>query len=232
MRYLALATDYDETLAADGQVRGETLAALSLLRETGRRTILVTGRELPDLKRVCPRLDLFDRVVAENGALVYRPRTGEELALAGPPPPGLVEHLRGLQIPVSAGRVMVATRQPHEAAVVEAMRARGVETQAIHNKGAVMLLPPGIDKRSGLAAALEELGLSLRDTVAVGDAENDETMLAASQCGVAVANALPALKDAADLVLREPRGQGVEELIARLVEDDLRSVLVARHALR
>ena len=231
MRYLALAADYDETLAADGKVRGETFAALSLLRKSGRRTVLVTGRELPDLKRVCPRLDLFDRVVAENGALLYRPQTGEEVALAGSPPSGLVERLRASGVPVSAGRVIISTRVPHVAAVVEAVRALGVAVRLVFNKGAVMLLPPGIDKRSGLEAALAELGLSLRNTVAVGDAENDQAMLLASQCGVAVDNALAALKDGADLVLREARGHGVEELVARLLEDDLRSVLVARHAL-
>lgn len=232
MRYLALAADYDDTLAADGRVRGETFAALSILRKSGRRTILVTGRELPDLRRVCPRLDLFDRVVAENGALLYRPQTGEEVALAGPPPSGLVERLRESGVPVSAGRVMISTREPHQAAAVEAARALGVGLRVSLNRGAVMLLPPGIDKQSGLAAALAELGLSLRNTAAVGDAENDQAMLAASQCGVAVANAIDSLKDGADLVMREPRGQGVEELIARLVEDDLRSVLAARHALR
>ena len=75
MRYLALATDYDGTLAIDGVARDQTLAALLRLRRSGRRAILVTGRQLDDLQRVCPRLELFDRVVAENGALLYRPQT-------------------------------------------------------------------------------------------------------------------------------------------------------------
>ena len=231
MRYLALAADYDETIAAQGQVRMETFAALSLLRKSGRRTILVTGRELPDLRRVCPRLDLFDRVLAENGALLYRPQTGEEVALAGPPPAALVERLRGLGIPVSAGRSMVATREPHHAAALEAVRSLRLDLEVVRNNGAVMLLPPGVHKRSGLSVALSELGLSLRNTVAVGDAENDEAMLNASECGVAVANARASVKEVADLVLREHRGQGVEELIARLIKDDLRTVLLARHAL-
>jgi hypothetical protein len=56
-------------------------------------------------------------------------------------------------------------------------------------------------------------------------------MLAASECGVAVANSLDALKERADLVLRSARGEGVEELIDRLLDDGLRSVVVARHAL-
>lgn len=232
MRYLALATDYDGTLASRGTVRPQTFAALERLRASGRRAVLVTGRELEDLQKVCPRLDLFDLVVAENGALLYDPRTREERVLAEAPPPELERNLRRRgAYPLTAGRVIVATREPHQLAAVEAVRELGLEWQVIFNKGAVMLLPSGVNKQTGLAAALQELRLSPRNTVAVGDAENDHAMLAACECGVAVGNALDALKERADLVLRSERGEGVEELIDRVVEDDLRSVVVARNTL-
>jgi len=232
VRYLALATDYDGTLAELGRVRPETIAAVERLRKSGRRVVLVTGRELNDLRSVFDRLDLFDLVVAENGALLYRPQTQEEVLLAEPPPPALAERLRqrGAK-PLGVGRVIVATREPHEIDAVEAIRELGLEWQVIFNKGAVMLVPSGVNKQTGLAAALAELGLSMRNTVAAGDAENDHAMLAAAECGVAVANALDSLKERADLVTRGARGAGVEELIARMLEDDLRSVVVARHAL-
>jgi HAD superfamily hydrolase (TIGR01484 family) len=232
VRYLALATDYDGTLAEQGKVRPETLASVERLRKSGRRTLLVTGRELGDLKSVFDRLDLFELVVAENGALLYRPQTREEVVLAESPPPELAARLRERGAsPVGVGRVIVATREPHEIAAVEVVRELGLEWQVIFNKGAVMLLPSGVNKQTGLAAALSELGLSMRNIVAVGDAENDHAMLAASECGVAVANALDALKNRADLVTRGARGAGVEELIDRMLEDDLRSVVVPRHAL-
>src|SRR5207253_9926685 len=121
--------------------------------------------------------------------------------------------------------------EPHQLEAVEVIRELGLELQVIFNKGAVMLLPSGVNKHTGLAVALRELGLSERNTVSVGDAENDHAMLAASECGVAVANALDPLKERADLVTRGARGAGVEELIDRILEDDLRSVVVARHAL-
>lgn len=73
MRYFALATDYDGTLAHDGVVSPATVEALERFWETGRKLLLVTGRELPDLMRVFRRLDLFERVVAENGALNLPP---------------------------------------------------------------------------------------------------------------------------------------------------------------
>ncbi|MEW6494050.1 MAG: HAD family hydrolase [Cyanobacteriota bacterium] len=222
MRYLALATDYDGTLASDGQVDEETLAALERLRDSGRKLILVTGRQLDDLCHVFPHLDLFERVVAENGALLYRPETREEKPLGEPPPPELVKALqeRGVDN-LGVGRVIVATWHPHEDTVLDVIRQLGLEYQVIFNKDAVMVLPSGINKAFGLGAALEEMGLSPLNTVAVGDAENDHTLLSLCACGVAVANALPMLKERADYVTKGERGAGVVELIDKLVSSDL-----------
>ena len=155
MRYLALCTDYDGTLATDGRVFPETVAALERLLASGRRVVLVTGRELDDLKKVCPRLDLFEYVVAENGALLYHPATGEETPLAQRPPESFVALLRQRGVgPISVGRVIVATWEPHETLVLATIRDLGLELQVIFNKGAVMILPGGVNKATGLAQAL------------------------------------------------------------------------------
>ena len=107
MRYHALACDYDGTIAHHGHVDNETIAALGRLRASGRRLILVTGRELQDLFTVCPHIGLFDRVVAENGALVYCPATREEKLLGEPPPEPFVRALRERGVsPVAVGRVL------------------------------------------------------------------------------------------------------------------------------
>ena len=82
MRYLALAADYDGTLATNGLVPERTVAALERLVASGRKLILVTGRVLPDLLEIFPRLDLCERIVAENGALLYRPASKELEVLA------------------------------------------------------------------------------------------------------------------------------------------------------
>ena len=115
--------------------------------------------------------------------------------------------------PLSVGRVIVATWEPHEKAVLETIRELGLELQVIFNKGAVMVLPSGVNKASGLDAALAELGLSPHNAVGVGDAENDHAFLARCECAVAVANALAALKERADLVTAGEHGAGVAELI-------------------
>ncbi len=225
MRYHALAADYDGTLAHHDRVDEPTLKALERFRDSGRRLLLVTGRVLDELCEVCPRLDLFDRVVVENGALIYWPEKREERPLGERPPDSFVEALKGRGVsPLSVGRVIVATWAPHQAAVLDVIHEMGLELQVIFNKGTVMVLPSGVNKATGLSAALDELGLSPRNTVGVGDAENDHAFLALCECSAAVANALPALKERADLVTRGDHGAGVVELIGRILDNDLKDL--------
>jgi len=94
MRYLALATDYDGTLATNGVVNDATVRSLEKLKASGRKLLMVTGRHLPDLQRVLQKLELFDRVVAENGALLYNPASREEKVLAETPKEEFLEALR------------------------------------------------------------------------------------------------------------------------------------------
>jgi HAD superfamily hydrolase (TIGR01484 family) len=224
MRYLALCTDYDGTLATDGRVLPATERALERLLASGRRLVLVTGRELDDLQKVCARLDLFEYVVAENGALLYEPSTGEETPLAPRPPEAFVTLLRQRGVgPISVGRVIVATWEPHESTVLATIRDLGLELQVIFNKGAVMILPAGVNKATGLANALEKMELSPHNAVGIGDAENDHALLALCECSAAVANALPTLKGSADIVTAGDHGAGVVELIDELLRDDLAS---------
>jgi HAD superfamily hydrolase (TIGR01484 family) len=222
MRYLALACDYDGTLATDGNVGKEIVAALERLWTSGRKLLLVTGRELDDLFSVFPHSHLFDWIVAENGALLYQPSSRLEKVLGDRPPEQFVRALRDRGVePLSAGRVIVATRQPHEAAVLHVIAELGLELQIIFNKGAVMVLPPGVNKATGLAAALRELGLSPQSVVGIGDAENDHAFLSLCGCAVAVANALPAVKERATFVTRADHGAGVAEVIDELIGSDL-----------
>ncbi len=225
MRYYALACDYDGTLALHGRVDDATASALVRLRRSGRKLILVTGRLLPDLSEVFPRLELFDQVVAENGALLYTPASREERVLADAPPSFFVDALRERGVtPVHAGRVIVGTWEPHHTTVLDVIRERGLELQVIFNKGAVMVLPTGANKATGLGQALRALGLSAHNVVAVGDAENDHAFMSAAECAVAVANALPVIKDYADWVTAVDHGAGVVELIDRLLASDLREL--------
>jgi len=231
MRFHAIATDYDGTIAHDGGVDEATLAALERAKKSGRKLILVTGRELPDLKFAFARLDLFDLAVVENGAVIFNPQTKETRILAELPPPKFAAELRARKVtPLSVGHVIVATHEPHHIETLKVIHEQGLELQLIFNKGSVMVLPSGVNKATGLAAALKELRLSPHNTVGVGDAENDHAFMRVCECSAAVANALPAVKDTADIVMRGARGAGVTELIDELIANDLSDLkTLSRH---
>jgi len=230
MNSCTLATDYDGTLAEDGRVAESTIAALESLRRSGRSIILVTGRELAQLLEVFDRTDLFDWIVAENGALLYHPATRREHLLTKPVPLHFVEALRRRGVsPISTGGALVATLRPHENTVLEVIRELGIDRQVIFNKDAVMVLPIGVDKASGLGAALEEMKLSWRDVVGIGDAENDLAFLRMCQCSVAVSNAIDSVKAEVNFTTRAACGEGVVELINDILKDDLQSRCLIQH---
>lgn len=225
MRFHCLAVDFDGTLAHDGKVQEQHLQALYRLKSSGRRVVLVTGRQIPDLKGVFAHLEVFDRIVAENGALLFNPANGEERLLCQPVNEEFVRTLRerGLES-VTTGRGIVAAWQPAEIAITNTIRDMGLELEVFFNKGAVMVLPSGVNKATGLLSALSELGLSPHNVVSVGDGENDHALLMAAECAVAVANAIPGLKQRADFVLQGEHANGVNELIDMICVSDLKAL--------
>ena len=223
MRIRALATDYDGTLAADGRVDEATLDALRRLKASGRRLIVVTGRRAEDLLAVFPpAAGLCDRVVAENGGTLCRPASHDERLLTSPVDERLVGALREQGVaPLSVGAAVIGTTVAHEEAALAAARRLGVDVATARNNEALMLLPRGVDKASGLRVALGELGLAPGSVVGVGDAENDVPLVRLCGFGAAVANAAPAVKAVVDLVLRGSCGAGVRELIGAVLGGDL-----------
>jgi hydroxymethylpyrimidine pyrophosphatase-like HAD family hydrolase len=224
MPYSALATDYDGTLAHDGHVDPETVDALRALIASGRKVVLVTGREVSELLHIFPEVSLCDVVVAENGGLLYWPNEGREEVFAEPPPEQFVLEMSRLDVkPFSVGRVVFATWRPHETTVLEAIQRLGMGHQIIFNKDAVMVLPPQVNKATGLSKALKRLGIAPECVVGIGDAENDYPFLDACGVAVAVENALEPLKSSCDLVVAD-HGRGVVQIIQRILEDDLASL--------
>jgi hypothetical protein len=222
MRYLALATDYDETLATSGALSDETVNALRELRRSGRRVLLLTGRTLAELSSVCRQLELFDAIVLENGAVLYMPASRHSTQLCPATARALVPWLERHEVePIIQGQALVATRRPHEMVVLEALRDLGLELQILFNGNAVLVLPSGVNKGSGLKAMLRNFGLSVHEVVGIGNGANDHSFLEICECAVAVDNAISSLKAKVDFCTRAAAGRGVVELIEELMATDL-----------
>jgi hydroxymethylpyrimidine pyrophosphatase-like HAD family hydrolase len=230
-----LACDYDGTIADEGRLAPDTIAMLARVRESGRKLFLVTGRMLDDLKSVCPDVDrIFDLVVAENGGLLYAPDRREVRRLGDAPEPALIEALQRRGVPFDLGSSILATTAAYSEAALAAIRETGVERSLVFNKGALMLLPGGVTKGTGLNAALDTVQLSARNLAGVGDGENDHAFLSMCECACAVADAVAALRERADVVAAGPGSRGAIEFIERHVLRDLADLAprLTRHTIK
>ena len=104
-----------------------------------------------------------------------------------------------------------------------------LDLQLTFNKGAVMILPRGVDKATGLRAALRQLSVDPSQVAGIGDAENDEAFLKICGYSVAVANALPSIRQTVDYVTKASHGDGAAELIEQLLTGSEPSVILKRN---
>ncbi len=220
---MALATDYDGTFATDGKVAPATLAAaLDALKASGRKALMVTGRHLDDLRRVFPSLDVFDRVVAENGAVLYDPANREEKLLIEEPPQELLIALRRAGVKFDVGRAIISSWTPAETTILDVIKKLALDYQVIFNKGAVMVLPSGINKATGVMPRVWSRCCFRRITLFPSVTRKTiNHCWPQSNAALLYPNAVPSLRDRADVVTKGARGEGVIELIHQILDDDL-----------
>jgi len=210
--FRAVALDYDGTLTSTGRLDDTILDALQTLRRERLKLVLVTGRIPWELLELCPHAEeLFDRIVWENGAVVWGVRGAR--VLAPPVPAELEEALARRGVFLRRGQAILAGHARDASTALEEIGRLGLEVQVVRNRQELMLVPAGVSKGTGLFDALGDLGISRHSTLAVGDAENDHSLLGACELGVAVANAVPSLKEAADVVLSQAGSEGLARFL-------------------
>ena len=212
--FRAVALDLDGTTARDDRVSPDVVAAIDDARRD-RAVLLVTGRTGAELDRVFPGLTAhFDAVVTENGAvLAHATGSPGSRPLHEPIDSSVSAALARRGVRVEHGEVLLALDGAAAGTAVDVLAGLGLDHQVVHNRGSAMILPAGVTKATGLLAALADLGLSPHNVIAVGDAENDLSLLNTAEVGVAVADAVPSLIEHADVVLVDPDGAGVARLL-------------------
>lgn len=234
MRYVVLAAGFDGTLARDGRCDERCMDALRELSATGRKLILVTGRDLRRLLEIFPEARVFDYIVAENGAVLHRTATRQSEILGQAPPEILLQELRRQHIgPISVGSSIVSTPARHLEAAREVLRKLKLhlDYELVTNDDTLLILPPGIDKASGVIEALRELGVSRHNLVAIGNAQNDLPLLASAEHAVVVSNAAESIKQAADRVTDAEYCDGFLELARDLIATDLAASVPRRRVI-
>jgi hydroxymethylpyrimidine pyrophosphatase-like HAD family hydrolase len=217
MKFNVLAVDYDGTIAESGKANHAVLEAIAEARERGITVVLVTGRIVNDLRRVFDRLDLFDAVVAENGAVLAFPN-GRTMVLGRSPSPALLAELRRLNVDFAFGDCILEADVSSSPTILELVRKLELPLALIFNRDRVIVIPHGINKATGLREALNTLRLSLHNCIAMGDAENDYQLLDACEIGIAMSWGSRILREVADEML-PGRGPGaVADYIRRVIK--------------
>ena len=217
MKFAALALDYDGTSAIDDAFDPSVREAIGELRRQGIAVVLVTGRQLNDLRRTAGDLTCFDAIVGENGAVLEFPASGRHVVLSHPPAPHFLDDLRRRGVSFTLGETVLETDASTASSVLGSIRQLEQPLILAFNRGRLMILPQAVAKSTGLRHALFALRLSIHNTVGIGDAENDHDLLDACEVGVAVAWGSPALRAVADEVIPGTGPTAVAEYLRGLV---------------
>lgn len=207
-----MAFDFDGTIAENGIVPSGLQVALERLHSMRFVLFMATGRRYGSVD-FGPIRSLFTGIVWENGAVLYHTATDEVYLPFGCVDPQLIGALKAADVPLETGQAIASTWTPHEATVWRVVNEWGTEVMIANNKGAVMILPAGTSKGAGLERLLGLCGYSPRNLFAFGDGENDLSLLELGEFGVAVSDAVPSVKNVADLVTTLPGPSGVLEML-------------------
>ncbi len=217
--------DYDGTLTYEtSEVPQVARDALKKMKEKGLATLgIISGRDLSFLMKVDQALsNVFSFLIADNGAVSYFSDLKRKEVLGKEWAEKAKRLFPTSGIPMHSSEVMFATSIQYAPRFSEFLSKSGFEAKLIPNRDSLMIVPPNVDKGTGVAATIQHFGTTRKlFLTCFGDGENDLALFAPADLGVAVANAVDALKKIADVVTEKPGGYGVAEYLDEtfLIED-------------
>jgi phosphoglycolate phosphatase (TIGR01487 family) len=215
-RYRAIVCDVDGTIT-DGEkhIQAQGIEALRLAQDNGFVVMLASGNVLPVTFGLSAFIGLEGPVIAENGGIVsyreeiYRLHSAEL-------PERAYHHLVQAIGPVDRlftdnwRQTEVGLKRSNDLErVKEVLQGWNVEIEA--TGFAIHIMEKGHSKVSGIRKASELMDIPMEEFIAIGDADNDVKMLQECGYGIAVGNASPAAKAAANHVCLGKHSAGVTE---------------------
>jgi hypothetical protein len=241
MRIKAIACDVDGTItdASWKIIHPEAVESIRRAEDMGIPVILATARTITHMKRMFENFDFKTSgpIIAENGGIVLNQRTGEEVLTGNM---GKVKKASAVIMEKAKGLVKIRHTLARRSDIVlegpmEAIKRiqriilsqnLGIDLTYTHlpndlekkvepskTKYIIFIKDPKVNKGNGLIIATKMLRIESTEAAAIGDAENDVSMLRVAGFGIAVANADQELKKVANLVTKGPYGRGAKEAI-------------------
>ncbi len=216
----AIAVDVDGTITdMSKNLECNAMVALRKVHADGVPVILTTGNVLPIAYGLSRFIGLGGTVVAENGGVVCH---DEKIEVMGDPaaPREAWEHIAGK---IGLEKLFTDNWRVSEVAlrttvdpqwVIDELKDFPVSVQA--TGFAIHIMQPTHCKMNGLRKVAEMMGISVDGIVAIGDSDNDVSMLKGCARSFAVGNATPAAKNAATDVVTGKHGEGVVQALSAL----------------
>jgi Cof subfamily protein (haloacid dehalogenase superfamily) len=177
------------------------------------------------LRRVIDFAEEHDQTLIAYSGLRILCRNENEftsrLQLVHEPLPELISPFSGILGSVPINKMYFTCRREDMPALREKLKTliNGTATVVQSTHEIVEILPLGMSKGAGLKLLIEDMNVAPENVMALGDGDNDIEMIQLAGIGVAMANAMPRVKEVADYITASNDEDGVAQAIERYVLD-------------
>ncbi|MBU1030878.1 MAG: glycosyltransferase [Nanoarchaeota archaeon] len=176
--------------------------------------ILSTGRRIQYVRKLCKRFKVWRCAVAENGAVIYFPKTRKTITFNTFYMTKAKRFICEMNLPeTTIGKVIASIKSEHEDKVREKLGKYADNVDFIRNTDEIMVVPQGVDKGVGIRLATRYMNIDLNNTIVVGDGENDVELFLNPGFKIALKNSHEKLKELANQVMDKPSISGFKQIL-------------------